>query len=82
MDDNIFVLNHVKHLEYLDHICNSDISLNIIEMCPNIKAYKKILWNYVTVMPDHSVWKKNFSPRRNNFNVMEVSVMICVSAMH
>lgn len=41
MDDNIFVLNHVKFLEHLGHICNSDISLNIIEMCPNIKAHKK-----------------------------------------
>lgn len=41
MDDNIFCVESHKMFRALDHICNSDINLNITEMCPNIKAHKK-----------------------------------------
>lgn len=41
MDDNMFVLNHVKCLEHLDYIWYSDISLKIIGNASNIKTYEK-----------------------------------------
>lgn len=41
MDDNMFVLNHVKCLEHLDCICYSEISLKLIGNVSNIKTYEK-----------------------------------------
>lgn len=64
MNDNVFVLNHIKCLEHLDYICYSDISLKIIGNVSKYKSLWKILWNYVTVMPDHWVWTKISSQKK------------------